>query len=297
MISIVVPIYNEEENLRLLNKKLLEVLNHINEDFEIIYVNDGSTDNSLKILKEIKNNFDFIKIVNFKRNFGQTAAMNTGLKLAKGEWIITIDADLQNDPNDIPKLLKIAKEGNFDVVSGIREKRQDEFLRTFLSKIANKLIAYLTKVNISDYGCTLKVYKKQAIEKINLQGEMHRFIPAIISLLNSENNITEIPVNHNPRIYGQSKYGLERIFKVILDLNLIIFLKFFRTKPIYYFGFFSIIFFTIALLSLIFENKNKTIFVMLFISSILIFLMGLGVEFNKYINLNKELFETNFEVI
>lgn len=234
-ISIVLPIYNEEENLKELHSKLTESLSKLKLKYEIIAVDDGSNDNSFKVLKELAQSDPLLKVIRFRCNFGQTAAISAGFHHAKGNIIITMDSDLQNDPADIPKLLEKIDEG-YDVVSGWRYDRKDKFFsRRLPSIIANKLIVKLTGVKIHDFGCSLKAYKKEIIDSINLYGEMHRFLPALAKWAGA--NITEIKVQHHPRKHGKSKYGISRTTKVILDLITVKFLLSYSTKPIRFFGY------------------------------------------------------------
>ncbi len=229
-LSIVIPIYNEEENLPILYEKLKEVLDRLGKSYEIIFVNDGSTDRSWEIIKELSEKDEHVVGVNFRKNFGQTAAMSAGFETAKGEIIITMDGDLQNDPEDIPNLLKELDKG-YDIVSGWRKNRKDAFLsRTLPSRIANWLISKVTGVYLHDYGCSLKAYRAEVAKSLDFYGEMHRFLPALSKAVGAK--VTEIPVKHHPRIYGKSKYGISRTFKVILDLILVKFLLDYRTKPL-----------------------------------------------------------------
>ncbi len=238
-ISIIIPVYNEEENLPLLEEELFHALEGIAEPAEIIAINDGSSDRSADLLAEIAERHDNFRVVNFRRNHGQTAAMMAGIDHATGDIIITIDSDLQNDPQDIPLLLTKMKEG-FDVVSGWRRNRKDaKIRRNMVSRIANKLISSISGVHLHDYGCTLKAYRRDVIEGHRLYGEMHRFIPIYATWMGAK--VTELPVRHHPRKYGKSKYGLERTFKVILDLIVIRFLEKYMAKPIYIFGGFGIL--------------------------------------------------------
>lgn len=233
-LSIVIPIYNEEENLPILYEKLKENLDKITDKYEILLVNDGSTDRSWEIIKDLANKDNHIVGVNFRKNFGQTAAMSAGFELAKGEVIITMDGDLQNDPSDIPKLLEILDKG-YDIVSGWRKDRKDAFIsRTLPSRIANWLISKVTGVHLHDYGCSLKAYRSEVAKELDYYGEMHRFLPALAKSVGAK--ITEVPVKHHPRIYGKSKYGISRTFKVLLDLFLVKFLLDYRTKPLRVFG-------------------------------------------------------------
>ncbi len=235
-VSVVIPVFNEEENVPILYRELKEVLKTIPYDYEIIFVDDGSTDRTREILEEIAGKDKKVKVIEFARNFGQTSAMMAGMDYATGDVIVTIDGDLQNDPKDIPRLLEKIEEG-YDVVSGWRKNRKDATVsRKIPSKIANWLIGRLTGVRIHDYGCTLKAYRKGVVKRLRLYGELHRFIPALASTVTSIDRIIEIPVNHRPRIYGKSKYGISRTFKVLSDLFFIWFLKKFVQKPIHFFG-------------------------------------------------------------
>jgi glycosyltransferase involved in cell wall biosynthesis len=234
LISIVLPIYNEEESLDILFDEIIHVMKQENFDYEIIAVNDGSRDESLKKLRKKSSENNLIKVIDFSRNFGQTAALAAGFEVAKGEIIIPMDADLQNDPKDIPILIKKANEG-FDVVSGWRKNRQDKLLsRKIPSWIANALISKITKVNLHDYGCTLKAYKTNIIKDVKLYGEMHRFIPALAVWHGAK--ITEIVTNHRERKFGQTKYGISRTIRVVLDLLTVKFLTKYSTRPMHFFG-------------------------------------------------------------
>ncbi|MDP8299559.1 MAG: glycosyltransferase family 2 protein [Candidatus Tantalella remota] len=233
-ISLIIPVYNEEQNMLPLYDEIKNVLEELGKTYEIIFVNDGSTDNTLQNLKDIKNDGQELTIINLNRNFGQTAAIMAGFDQAKGNVIITMDGDLQNDPHDIPGLLEKIDEG-FDLVSGWRKERKDLFLlRVLPSKVANSLISKVLKVPLHDYGCTLKAYKRDVVKGINLYGEMHRFIPAIASWKGA--NMAELEVNHRSRKYGKTKYGINRTIKVLLDLVLVAFLSEYSTKPIRFFG-------------------------------------------------------------
>lgn len=232
-ISVVVPVFNEEENVLLLHEKLEVSLRALALPYEILYVDDGSKDNSFKLLSEIASRDSHAKVIRFRRNFGQTAAMSAGMEHARGEVVIPMDADLQNDPADIPRLLEKIDEG-FDVVSGWRKKRQDHIWRKIPSQVANGLISKVTGVVIHDYGCSLKAYRTEVIRDVNLYGEMHRFIPAYAAMAGGK--VTEIVVEHHPRLHGVSKYGFGRIQKVALDLLIAHFMGKFNQKPIYFFG-------------------------------------------------------------
>lgn len=230
-LSVVIPVMNEEENIKPLFKALRDALKEI--DYELIFVDDGSTDKTVEKIKEEADSRT--KLIVFSRNFGQTTAMAAGIDAAEGEIIATIDGDLQNDPRDIPIMMqKMEKEG-WDVVAGIRAKRQDGLvLRKIPSKIANWIIRKSTGVYISDYGCTLKLFKKDVAKNLGLYGELHRFIPVLAALYGAK--MTEMPVRHHPRIHGESKYGIGRTFKVISDLLLMLFFQKYGTKPMHLFG-------------------------------------------------------------
>ncbi len=233
-VSVVIPAYNEEENIRFLYDELKSVLETMDCPYEMLFIDDGSSDSTLSVLRLIQQNDDSMVVVNFRRNFGQTAAMSAGFDYATGDVIVTMDADLQNDPHDIPRLISKIKEG-FDVVTGWRHDRQDAFLnRRLPSIIANKIISWTTHVALHDYGCTLKAFRKEVIKNIRLYGEMHRFIPAIASGMGV--SYTEIKVNHRARKYGRSKYGISRTIRVILDLITVKFLLSYATRPIQIFG-------------------------------------------------------------
>ncbi|RLJ70031.1 glycosyltransferase involved in cell wall biosynthesis [Hydrogenivirga caldilitoris] len=234
MISVVIPTYNEEENVPVLYEKLKGVLDSLNEEYEIIFVDDGSYDRTPEILKELADKDKRVKVIRFRRNYGQTAAMYAGFEYAKGDVIITMDADLQNDPEDIPKLLEKLQEG-YDIVSGWRKDRKDPFLsRKLPSRIANWIISRVTGVELHDYGCTLKAYRADIAKRFRLYGDMHRFLPALANRFGAR--VTEIPVKHHPRLYGKSKYGIGRTVRVILDIFLVKFLNEYITKPLYVFG-------------------------------------------------------------
>lgn len=238
-ISVISPVFNEEENVEELYKELVSSLEKIGKTFEIIFVDDGSTDSTFERLKRLREKDSRVKIIRFRRNFGQTAALSAGFDYSKGETIITIDADLQNDPADIELLLKKIEEG-YDLVSGWRWKRKDKFLtRVLPSKIANFLISSITGVRLHDYGCTLKAYRKEVVKNIRLYGEMHRFVPAVASLLGIK--VAEVKVNHRKRKAGKSKYGIGRTIRVILDLITVKFLISYSTRPLQIFGLIGIL--------------------------------------------------------
>jgi len=234
-LSIVIPVFNESENLHLLHEAIHNALDEITIPWEIVYVDDGSSDDSVAILESLVNgNPEHTTFVALRRNFGQTAAIAAGIDHAQGNVIILMDADLQNDPEDIPMMLEKI-EGGYDVVSGWRVSRQDTFItRTLPSRIANWLISVVTGVHLHDYGCTLKAYRREVITGFRLYGEMHRFIPAYANTVGAKQ--IEVPVTHHPRKYGKTKYGINRTFKVILDLFTVKFLISYAHKPIYLFG-------------------------------------------------------------
>jgi glycosyltransferase involved in cell wall biosynthesis len=233
-VSIIVPIYNERSNLEPFVSSLTEALAPTGEEYEILFVDDGSTDGSGAYLEALPARDPRFKVIQFRRNFGQTAAMAAGFDYASGGILIPTDADMQNDPRDIPAILAKLREG-YDVVSCWRRHRQDSWLtRKFPSRIANLLISYISGVHLHDYGCTLKGYRREVVQHIRLYGEMHRFIPVYASWAGAK--VTEIPVEHHRRLSGSSKYGLNRTFKVILDLITVKLLGSYSTKPMYFFG-------------------------------------------------------------
>jgi len=233
-LSVLIPVYNEEENLSLLCDKLSETLKKTARAYEIIFVDDGSSDGTLEMLLDLRNRYPNIKVISFSRNFGQTAALSAGIDLSKGDILIPMDGDLQNDPEDILLLLQKIEEG-YDVISGWRKNRRDPFLtRRLPSIVANKIISLIGGVYLHDYGCTLKAYRRDILKNIKLYGEMHRFIPIYAQWIGAR--VSEIPVHHFPRGSGSSKYGMSRIFKVILDLMVVKFLLSYSQKPIYVFG-------------------------------------------------------------
>ncbi|MBP9837187.1 MAG: glycosyltransferase family 2 protein [Proteobacteria bacterium] len=234
LVSLVVPLYNEEENVSKLYFELAAVAEKAKLNCEFVFIDDGSQDKTVENLVEVAANDPRVKIVSFRRNFGQTAAMAAGFDYAQGDVIVTLDGDLQNDPAEIPRMLEKLDEG-YDLVAGWRKNRQDAAIsRKLPSKIANKLISKITKVQLHDYGCTLKAMRSDVAKNINLYGEMHRFIPALAAEQGVK--IAEIPVNHRARIHGKSKYGISRTFRVILDLLTVKFFLGFSTRPLHMFG-------------------------------------------------------------
>ncbi|MBN2317823.1 MAG: glycosyltransferase family 2 protein [Acidobacteria bacterium] len=288
-VSIIVPVFNERENLETFVRVLFQTLESTEEDFEVLFVDDGSTDGSDSYLETLPEKDSRIKLILFRRNFGQTAAMTAGFDYATGSILIPIDADMQNDPRDIPSVLSKLREG-YDVVSCWRRNRKDPWLsRRLPSKLANRLISFISGVRLHDYGCTLKGYRREVVAHIRLYGEMHRFIPVYASWAGAR--VVEIPVNHNPRVAGTSKYGLNRTFKVILDLITVKMLGSYSTKPMYFFGGIGMIScgagFLCAILTLLekyysgvkaHNNPLLLLAVFLFIVGIQFILMGLVAE-------------------
>ncbi|MBO9335761.1 MAG: glycosyltransferase family 2 protein [Roseiflexus sp.] len=238
-LSVVVPVYNEEESIPHLYRRLTVELENLGLPYEIIAVDDGSRDRSFDLLRDLAQRDRRLRVVRFRRNFGQTAAFSAGFDRARGDVVVTIDADLQNDPADIAALLAKIEEG-YDVVSGWRERRRDPFLnRRLPSMIANRLISWATGVHLHDYGCSLKAYRRDVVRSIRLYGELHRFIPAIASWQGV--SVTELPVRHVPRRFGKSKYGINRTLRVLLDLVTVRFLLSYGTRPMQIFGLLGIL--------------------------------------------------------
>src|SRR6476660_531818 len=246
-LSLFLPVLDEEENLRPMHAKIAAALDTLGKTAEVIYVDDGSTDKSLAILREIAAGDDRVRVISLRRNYGQTAAMSAGIDAAKGEILIPMDADLQNDPADISRLLEKLDEG-YDVVSGWRKNRQDKLIsRKLPSQMANKIISWIGGVPLHDYGCSLKAYRRDVIQDVRLYGEMHRFIPIYASWAGAR--VTEIPVDHHARTMGKSKYGISRTIKVVFDLMTIKFMASYQTKPIYVFGTFGMAAFLFSIIS------------------------------------------------
>ncbi len=245
-LSVVLPVFNELENLEILHKQLKAVLTNLGRTYEIIYVDDGSTDGSTTKLQELAEADDTVVVIELRRNFGQTAALSAGIDYARGEIVVCQDADLQNDPQDIPRLLAKLDEG-YDLVSGWRKNRQDHWLwRKSTSALANWIISRVVDFKLHDIGCTLKAYRRELLNHIRLYGQMHRFIPALALQVGAK--VAEIPVNHHPRLYGYSKYGISRTFSVILDLLTIKFFGSFISNPLRVFGGFGLVLMGISLL-------------------------------------------------
>jgi len=280
-VSVFLPVYNEEPNLMPLHAKLDEALKTLDRSAEIVYVDDGSTDGSLRILREIAELDPRVRVVALRRNYGQTAAMAAGIDAASGKVLIPMDADLQNDPADIQRLLQKLDEG-YDVVSGWRKNRQDKmFTRKIPSMIANRLISWIGGVPLHDYGCSLKAYRRESLQDVRLYGEMHRFIPIYASWAGA--SVTEIPVKHHARTMGKSKYGLSRTLKVVFDLMTIKFMASYQTKPIYVFGMFGMLAFAISLLAGLYAVFLKIIhkadFVQTPLPILAIVMFAVGVQF------------------
>ena len=249
LISIIVPVFNESESIGFLLDEVINVMSFHKYNFELIVVNDGSKDNTHQVLKQLTFKIKELSVISLRKNYGQTAAMSAGFDNSKGDIVITLDGDLQNDPNDIPKLISEINNG-FDLVCGWRFDRKDKLInRKIPSKIANKLIAQVTGLKLHDYGCSLKAFKKEIIDDIKLYGELHRFLPVLASIEGAK--IKEIKVNHRSRQYGSSKYGIDRTFRVLMDLLTVWFMTKFLTRPMYGFGFVGIIsiFFSLAISS------------------------------------------------
>lgn len=256
-LSVVIPVYNEEENIRLLHERLKKALDPLNKEYEILFIDDGSTDRTLSILEEIQLQDDMMIVLSLRRNFGQTAAFAAGFDFARGDVVVTMDGDLQNDPADIPKLLDLIKDN--DLVSGWRKHRKDPFFtRRLPSIMANWLISNVTGVKLHDYGCSLKAYRREVIKNLRLYGEMHRFIPAVASWYGVR--VAEVETVHHPRMHGKSKYGISRTVKVVLDLTTVKFLQSFSTKPIQFFGPVGILSGFLGFLILLYLTFDKVFF-------------------------------------
>jgi dolichol-phosphate mannosyltransferase len=280
-VSVLLPVYNEEPNLFPLHAKLDEALKSLGGSAEIVYVDDGSTDGSLKALRELADLDSRVRVIALRRNYGQTAAMAAGIDAASGKVLIPMDADLQNDPGDIARLLIKLDEG-YDVVSGWRKNRKDKMVtRKIPSMIANRLISWIGGVPLHDYGCSLKAYRRESLQDVRLYGEMHRFIPIYAAWAGAR--VTEIPVEHHARTMGKSKYGLSRTVKVIFDLMTIKFMASYQTKPIYVFGSFGMLAFAISLLgglyAIFLKIFHKADFVQTPLPILSIVMFAVGVQF------------------
>jgi glycosyltransferase involved in cell wall biosynthesis len=249
-ISVVIPVLNEEQSLPILHQQLTETLTDSGYTYELIFVDDGSTDGGFEVMQELQAQDELLRVVRFRRNYGQTAAFAAGFDRARGDVVITIDADLQNDPADIPSLMDKISEG-YDVVSGWRVDRQDRFLdRRLPSMVANRLIGWATGVRIHDYGCSLKAYRRDVLADVQLYGELHRFLPALAHAAGAR--VTEIPVSHHPRRFGRAKYGLSRTLKVFLDILAVRFLMSYATRPIHVFGVLGLLSFAAGVATLLY---------------------------------------------
>lgn len=235
LLSVVVPLYNEEENVSLLTEKIHESLRGY--QYQIVYVDDFSTDATARVIREMQD--PAIHLIALKKNYGQSLALAAGIDYAKGDYIITMDGDLQNDPADIPMMLPYVLDGSYDVVTGIRQKRRDSLVKKIPSKIANFLVRRVTRLDIKDNGCALKVFTRTIAKDLNLYGEMHRFITLLAHLEGAQ--IKQVPVRHHARHAGVSKYGLERVFKVIADMMLLLFIRKYFQRPIHLFGIFGVL--------------------------------------------------------
>ncbi|MDP5231672.1 MAG: glycosyltransferase family 2 protein [Cellulophaga sp.] len=242
LLSIVVPLYNEEDNVVLLTQKIHESL--VGYTYQIIYIDDFSTDATRKVIKKM--NDAKVHLIALKKNYGQSLALAAGIDYAKGEYIITMDGDLQNDPSDIPQMLDYAVKGEYDLITGIRQKRKDSLVKKIPSKIANFLVRRVTKLDIKDNGCALKVFTKDIAKDLNLYGEMHRFITLLAFLEGAQ--IKQVPVKHHARNAGVSKYGLERVFKVVADMMLLLFIRKYFQRPIHLFGIFGVLLIMLGLI-------------------------------------------------
>lgn len=280
-LSLFLPVLDEEDNLRPMHAKIQEALNALGKTAEVIYVDDGSTDKSLEILKELAASDDRVRVISLRRNYGQTAAMSAGIDAAKGEILIPMDADLQNDPADIKRLLDKLDEG-YDVVSGWRKNRQDKLIsRKIPSQIANRIISWIGGVPLHDYGCSLKAYRREVIQDVRLYGEMHRFIPIYASWAGAR--VTEIPVDHHARTMGKSKYGISRTIKVVFDLMTIKFMASYQTKPIYVFGTFGMLAFLLSFVAgvwaVILKLAYGTSFILTPLPVITVVMLAISVQF------------------
>jgi glycosyltransferase involved in cell wall biosynthesis len=278
-LSIVVPVFNEQDNLPLLYDAIINAMAGQKRQWEVVFVDDGSKDYSLMVLQDLAiKDKKHVRVVQLRRNFGQTAAIAAGIDNSQGDILVMLDADMQNDPADIPMMLDKLDEG-FDVVSGWRKNRKDAFVnRTLPSRLANGLISWVTGVHLHDYGCTLKVYKREVITGFRLYGEMHRFIPVYANRFGAK--IIEVPVNHHPRKFGKTSYGLERTVKVLLDLFTVKFLVSYASKPIYLFGGFGLALIGLSALCLLYLFIRRVFFLVsvtmspLFLISTVAGLMG-----------------------
>ncbi len=280
-LSLFLPVLNEEDNLRPMHDKIRAALDELGKAAEVIYVDDGSTDRSLAVLRAIAASDERVRVISLRRNYGQTAAMSAGIDAAKGNILIPMDADLQNDPADIKRLLDKLDEG-YDVVSGWRKNRQDKLIsRKIPSQIANRIISWIGGVKLHDYGCSLKAYRRDVIQDVKLYGEMHRFIPIYAAWAGAR--VTEIPVDHHARTMGKSKYGISRTIKVVFDLITIKFMAEYHTKPIYVFGTFGMLAFFISMITGVWAIVLKlfygTSFILTPLPIIAVVMLAISVQF------------------
>lgn len=280
-LSLFLPVLDEEENLRPMHARIRSALDALGKSAEVIYVDDGSTDRSLEILRAIAAEDDRVRVISLRRNYGQTAAMSAGIDAARGKILIPMDADLQNDPADIVRLLEKLDEG-FDVVSGWRMNRQDKMIsRKIPSQIANRIISWIGGVRLHDYGCSLKAYRREVLQDVKLYGEMHRFIPIYASWAGAR--VAEIPVDHHARTAGRSKYGISRTIKVIFDLITIKFMAEYHTKPLYVFGAFGMLAFLAAAIAgvwaVVLKIGYRTSFILTPLPIITVVMLAISVQF------------------
>ena len=305
-ISIIVPVFNEEGNIVEIFNKIKNICKQINIEYEIIFINDGSQDSSEEVLNKIYSENSNIKLINFIKNYGQTAAFLAGFEYAKNELIITIDSDLQNDPNDIPKIIDKINQG-YDLVSGNRVNRKDSIARVFLSNIANKIISKIFDLKINDIGCSLKGYRSEFGKKIKIYGEMHRLLPVFAFMEGAK--IAEIPVNHFERKFGKSKYGMNRIIKTLLDILVLKFFENYLKKPIYLFGGFGVILLILSFFSIAGALYLKFVYnisliltplpllsAMTFILGVICFLLGLIAEMQMRILFNDTKYNSSYKI-
>ena len=259
-ISVVAPFYNEIDTIEEFINQVNSVMSGFTDNWELLLIDDGSNDGGYDLINPLIRDNQNLRLVKLEKNFGQTAATQAGIDLADGDIIVTLDSDLQNDPNDIPMMVSHLIENDLNLVVGWRKERKDPFLsRKVPSFFANKLISFITGVKLHDYGCSLKVYRASCLKKVRLYGEMHRFIPTWLATQSNPNKIEEIPVNHKPRLAGRSKYGISRTFRVIIDLLSIYFFMRFLSKPGHFFGFLGLIFFLTGSLILTLLTYEKLV--------------------------------------
>ena len=258
-LSIVIPVYNEEESLELLYNSIINNLKNTNLNFEIIFIDDGSSDNSWNVIKTISKKKTNLSSIKFRKNYGKSDALDAGFKASNGTYVLTMDADLQDDPNEIYPLFKMINQDNYDLVSGWKKKRNDPLSKTIPSKFFNLVTRIFSGIKLNDFNCGIKIYKKELVNSINLYGEMHRYIP-LIAKWNGYDKIGEKVVNHNKRKFGKTKFGMERYIRGFLDLISVSFVYKFRKRPMHFFGSFGVISFLIGLISvgwIIYEKLSK----------------------------------------